>query len=140
MLSRNVTTVKTNISNQILDVPVDGNHLARIKMERSVVIVVVPTFQSNVMPMAKNVSNARKRIIFQSFVRVQRKSLVVGLAILNVFQGQMVMKWKNQSLNMTLILWSLNELSSQHMCLTPEKILQTLRIMFDEMSESNKLQ
>ena len=119
--------VKTNISNQILEVPVVGNHPARIKVERSVVIVIIPTFQSNILPMAKNVSNIR-RIISQSFVRVQRKSPVVGLAILNAFQGKTSMKWKNQSLNMTLILWSLNESSSQNLCLTLEKILQTLRI------------
>ena len=104
MLSRNVTTVQTNVSNQILEVPVVGNHPVRIKVERSVVIVVIPTFQSYVLPMAKNVSNARRRIISQSFVRVQRKSQVVGLATLNVFQGNTFMKWKNQSLNMTLIL------------------------------------
>ena len=110
MLSRNITTVETNISNQILEVPVLGDHPARIKVERSVIIVVIP-FQSNALPMAKNVSYAR-RIISQSFVRVQRKSGVVGLATLNAFQGKMFMKLKNQSLNVTLILWSLNESSS----------------------------
>ena len=34
MLSRNVTTVKTNIANQILEVTVVGNHPARIKVEK----------------------------------------------------------------------------------------------------------
>ena len=68
------------------------NHPAGIKVERRVVIVVIPTFQSNVLPMAKNVSNARGRLISQSFVRVQRKSQVVVLATLNVFQGKMFMK------------------------------------------------
>ena len=92
------------------------------------VIVVIPTFQSNVLPTAKNVSNAGRIIISQNFVGVQRKSQVVGLATLNVFQGKMFMKWKSQSLNMTLILWSLNESCSQHLCLTPQKILQTLSI------------
>ena len=96
MLSRNVTTVKTNISNWILEVPVVGNHPAWIKVERSVVIVVVPTFQSNVLPMAKNVSNTRRRIISQSFVSVQRKSQVVQLATLNILQGKMLIKWKNK--------------------------------------------
>ena len=75
MLSRNITTVKTNISIQILEVPVVGNHPARIKVERSVVTVVIPTFQSIVLPMAKNVSNARRRIISQNFVKVQIKCL-----------------------------------------------------------------
>ena len=36
------------------------------------------------------------------------------------------MKLKNHSLNMTLILWSLNATISQHLSLTQEKILQTL--------------
>ena len=84
--------VKTNISNQILEVPVVGNHPAGIKVERSVVIVVIPTFQNNVVPMAKKVSNARRRIISQSFVRVHRKRQVVGLATLNIFQGKTFMK------------------------------------------------
>ena len=43
MLSRNITTVETKISNCILEVPVVENHPARIKVERNVVIVVVPT-------------------------------------------------------------------------------------------------
>ena len=63
----------------------------------------------------------------KALLGVQRKSQVVGFATLNVFQGKIFMKWKNQSLNMTLILWSLNESYSQHLCLTPEKILKTLR-------------
>ena len=62
MVSRNVTTVKTNISNQILEVPVVGNHPAGTKMERSVVIVVITIFQSNVLPMAKNVLNAKEEL------------------------------------------------------------------------------
>ena len=65
---------KDNHSNQILAVPVVGNHPAGIKVERDVVIVFIPTFKSNVLPMAKNVSNARRRIISQDFVRVQIKS------------------------------------------------------------------
>ena len=77
-------------------------------MERSVVIVAIPIFKSNVLHIAKNVSDARRRIISQSFVRVQIKSKVVGLATLNIFQGKTFMEWKNQSLNMTMILWSLN--------------------------------
>ena len=89
---------KRNVSNQILQLPVVGNHPVGMKDERSVVIVVIPTFKSNVLPMAKNVSNARRRIISQSFVRVQRKSQVVGLATLNIFQGKTFMKWKSQSL------------------------------------------
>ena len=106
-----------------------ANHPAEIKVERSVVIVVVPTFQSNVLPMAKNVSNARRRFISQNFVGVQIKSEVVGWATLNVFQGKTFMKLKKkQSLNMTLILWSLSKSNSQHLCLTPEKILWFLRI------------
>ena len=41
---------------------------------------------------------------------------------------------------MTLILRSLDEPSSQHLCLIPEKILQTLQnFMFYEVSESKKL-
>ena len=87
MLSRNVTTVKSNVSNQILEIPVVGNHPAGIKVERSVVIAVVPTFQSNVLPMTKSVSNAKRRIISQNSVKVQIKSQIVGLAILNVSQG-----------------------------------------------------
>ena len=86
MMSRNVTTEKRNLFNQILEVPRVGNHPARVKLERSVVIVVIPTFKSNVMPMAKNVSNARRRIISQNFVRVQIKSQVEGLANLNFFK------------------------------------------------------
>ena len=104
MLSRYVTTEKTDISNQILEVPVVGDHPAGIKVERSVVIVFIPTFQINVLPMAKNVSNAGRRIISQSFVGVQRNSQVVGWQSSTFFQGKMLMKWKNQSLNMTLIL------------------------------------
>ena len=115
-----------------------GNHPAWTKVERSVVIVVTPTLQSNFLPMAKNVSNARIRIISQNFVGVQIKSQVVGLANLNVFQGKMFMKWKKRSANMTLILWSLNESSSQHLYSTPEKILWTLRISC-LMKESKKL-
>ena len=86
MLSRNVTKVKTDVSNQILEVPVVENHPFGIQVERNMVIVVVPTFQSNVLPMAKNVSNARRRIISQNFVRVERKSQVVGSATLNIFK------------------------------------------------------
>ena len=95
---------KTNISNQILEVPLVGNHPAGIKVERSVLIVVIPTFQSNILPMTKNVSNARRRIISQNLVEAQRKSQVVGLATLNIFQGKIFMKWKKQSSNKTLIL------------------------------------
>ena len=62
------TSVKTNVSNQILEVPVVGNHPAGIKVERSVVIVVVPTSQSNVLPVAKHVSNVRRKIISQNSV------------------------------------------------------------------------
>ena len=93
MLSRNIT-IKTNISNQIPEVPVVGNHPARIKVERNVVTVVIPTFQSNALHMAKNVSNARKRIISQNFVRVQIKSQVLGVATLNVSQEKTLMKWR----------------------------------------------
>ena len=32
--------------------------------------LVIPTFQSNALPMEKNVSNAIRRITFQNFVRV----------------------------------------------------------------------
>ena len=125
---------------QILEVPVVEHHPARIKEERSVVIVVVCTFQSNVLPMAKNVSNARRRIISQNFVGVQIKSQVVGSATLNILQGKKFMKWKKWSLNTTLILWNLNKSGFQNLCLTPEKISpHSQNIMFDEMSESKKL-
>ena len=76
----------------------------------------------HVLPKARNVSNARRRIISQNFVRIWIKSQVVGLAILNIFQGKTFMKWKKQISNVTLILWSSNKSSSQHLCLTPEKI------------------
>ena len=129
--------MKNKCFHQILEVPVVGNHPAGKKVERNLVIVVVPTFQSNVSPTAKNVSNARRKIISQSIIKVQIKSHVVRLAILKVFQGKTFMKWKKQSLDMTLILCSLNKSSSQHMCFILEKILQTLRkSCFDEMSES----
>ena len=117
-----------NIYNQILEVPVIGNHPAGIMIKRSVVIVVISAFESNVLLMAKMFQMQEEIIIFQSFVRVQRKSQVVGLATLNVFQGKTFMKCKNQSLNKTLIMWSLSKSSSQCLCLTPEKILLTLRI------------
>ena len=78
-------TVKSNVSYQILEVPVVGNLPAWKKVVRNVIIVVIPTFQSNVLPMAKNVSNARRRITSQNFVKVQIKSQLVGLATLNIF-------------------------------------------------------
>ena len=67
MILRNITRVKTNVFNQTLEVPVVENHQARIKVERNVVIVVISTLQSNALPMARNVSNAR-RIISQNLV------------------------------------------------------------------------
>ena len=128
MLSRNVTTVKTNVSNQILEVPVVGNHPAGIKMERSVVIVVIPTFQSNVLPMEKNISNARWRIISQNFARVQIKSQVVRSATLNIFQGKTFMKWKKTKFEYNTDIVELKQIQFSRPLLTPEKILQTLRI------------
>ena len=66
---------------------------------KNVVIVVIPMLQNNALPMAWNISNARRRII---------NSQVVGVTTLNVFQGKMSMKWRTQSLNIKLILWNLN--------------------------------
>ena len=93
------------------------------KVERNLAIVVIPTIQSNALLMARNVSNARRRILSQKFVRVQIRSQVVGVAMVNVFQGTTFMKLRKQSSNMTLILWNLNGSSFQHPCLTPVEIL-----------------
>ena len=125
MLSRNVITVKTNVSNQLLEVPVVGNHPARIRVERSVVTVVVPTFHSNVLPMAKNVSNARRTNISQNFVGVQIQCQVGNPK--HFSRKLKFMKWKKQSSNMTLIFWSLNESNSQHL----KRFSESLRISFD---------
>ena len=67
---------------------------AGIKVERNIVIMVISTLQSNALPMARNVSNGRRRIISQNFVKVQIRSQVVEVAILNVFQGEMFMNWR----------------------------------------------
>ena len=61
MLSRNVTTVKTNISNQILEVPVVGNHPAGIKVERNVVIVVIPQLPKQCPAYGKECFKCKKK-------------------------------------------------------------------------------
>ena len=102
-----ITTVKTNVSNQIWEVPVVGNHPARIKVERNV--GTGHSFPPKQCPAyCKEFSNARRRIISENFVRIHIRSQVMGVATLNILQRKMFMKWRTQGLNMKLILWNLN--------------------------------
>ena len=140
MLSRNVTTVKTNVCNQILELPVVGNHPAGIKMERGVVIVVIPTFQNNVLPTAKNVSNARRRIISQNFVELQRKSKVVGLATLNVFSRKEVHEVeKKYKFEYDTDIVEFKQIQFSTPVFNSRRVLQTLRISCMMKCQSKKL-
>ena len=88
----------------------------------------------------KKLNEKKKKNHFSKLCWSSDKSQVVGLAILNVFQGKTLMKWKNQSLNMTLILWSLNESKFSTPVFNSKKdSSNSQNIMFNGMSESKKL-
>ena len=124
---------------QILDVPMARNHPAGIKVERSVVIVVIPTFQSNVLPMVKNVSNAR-RIMSQSFVGVQRKSQIVGFATLNVFSRKDVHEVENSKFEYDTDIVEFKGIQFSTPAFNSRKdSLNSQNIMLNEISESKKL-
>ena len=131
---------KTNVSNQILEVPVVGNHPAGIKVERSMVIMVVPTFPKQCPVYGKECFKCKKKNHFSKLCWSSEKKPGIGVGNPKHFSRKDVHEVENQSLNMTLILWSLKESQFSTAVFNLRKdSLSSQNIMFDEISESKKL-